>query len=333
MIPSAVILGLSGPCLLPEEAAVFREVQPFGFILFARNVDSPDQMRRLTADLRDAVGRDAPVLIDQEGGRVQRMRAPHWAEWPDAAQEVARVAARGGDVSQALFLRSALIGAELASVGVDVNCAPVLDVAGPQTHPFLAPRCFGDHPDDVARYGRAVVDGLAHAGVLAVMKHLPGHGCAGADSHHALPEVTDPVETLIARDFAPFRALSDVGMAMANHICYRRIDPQPTTFSARVVGLIRTEIGFDGLLMTDDLAMSALNGSQPDRAARAIAAGMDLALNCHSPPPEAAATAAAAGQMSARAQTRAARALSQRHPAPDPAEIADLRRAYQAIIG
>jgi beta-N-acetylhexosaminidase len=311
----AAIFGCAGPVLLADERAFFREADPFGFIIFARNVETPDQLRRLTADLRDAVGRNAPILVDQEGGRVQRLRAPHWHEWNPPLDTVERA----GSVEAAvriMRLRSAVIAAELAAVGVDANCAPTLDVARPETHPFLRNRCYGGDPETVARIGRAVADGFVAGGVLPVMKHLPGHGLSHVDTHHDLPTVDVELDALKAVDFAPFRALNDLPMAMTAHLVFSACDPNlPATQSPRMIRIIRDEIGFKGLLMSDDLNMQALSGTLAERAARTIAAGVDIALHCKGDMAEMQAVAAAAGAMGLATRVRAEAALAARRPA------------------
>lgn len=318
----ATIFGCAGPDLLPEERDFFRDADPMGFILFARNVEDPDQVRRLTASLREAVGRDAPVLVDQEGGRVQRLRAPHWREWLPPLDQVTQnpaAAVRG------MNLRAQVIAAELRAVGIDANCAPCADIAGPDTHPFLRNRCYGADAATVTAVARAVADGHLAQGVLPVMKHLPGHGRATTDSHHLLPRVTADLATLEATDFAPFRALADLPMAMTAHIVFEALDPDhPATQSATMIRVIRDRIGCDGLLMTDDLNMQALSGTLAERTARAIAAGCDIALHCKGDLAEMQAVAAAAGSMTPEALRRAAAALSQRRaPAPLDLKAAD----------
>lgn len=306
MAPNATILGgISGTVLTRPERDFFRSVDPFGFILFGRNVESPDQLRRLTGDLREAVGRDAIVTVDQEGGRVQRLRAPYWREWPAPLDQ-----APAGP--RAMWLRYYLIGCELRDVGIDSDCAPTLDVAQPDTHPFLRNRCLGADPQTVAMLGRAAADGLLSAGVLPVMKHMPGHGRAVADSHHDLPVVTATEADLDALDFAPFRALNDLPMGMTAHIRFTALDDAPATASARMIAVIRDRIGFDGLLMTDDITMKALSGTEAERAAASIAAGCDLVLHCNGAIADMRPVAAAAGPMTHAAQRRAAAALAQR---------------------
>lgn len=318
----ATIFGCAGPRLLAEERAFFRSADPFGFILFARNIEDPDQLRRLTSDLRDTVGREAPVLVDQEGGRVQRLRAPYWREWEPPFDTVAR--ARSLDAAaRVMKARATVIAAELRAVGIDANCAPVGDVARPQTHPVLRNRCYGSDPDTVARIALAVAEGLMAGGVLPVMKHLPGHGLSHLDTHLDLPTIDAGLEELRASDFAPFRALSHLPMAMTAHLVFAALDPGlPATQSPRMICLIREDIGFGGLLMTDDLNMQALQGSLGERAARSIAAGVDIALHCNGDMAEMAEVATAAGDMGPLATARAMAAVAARGPALQDIEAA-----------
>jgi beta-N-acetylhexosaminidase len=308
----AAIFGCAGLTLQPDEAAFFRDFEPAGFILFARNVDTPDQVRRLTADLRASVGHDAPILVDQEGGRVQRFRPPHWREWTPPLDFVA---AAGPKAERAMWLRYALIGAELRAVGLDSDCAPLVDVASNATHPFLRNRCYGSDPAQISRLGRAVADGLMAAGCLPVVKHMPGHGRSTLDTHHELPTVTADKATLHAVDFAPFKALADLPMAMTGHLVFSAYDSLPATQSRVMIDLIRHEIGFDGVLMTDDLNMAALSGTLFTRTEASIAAGCDLALHCKGDLAEMRQVAAAAGVMTLAAKDRMARALARRRPA------------------
>lgn len=309
----AAILGCAGTRLLPDETAFFRDYDPFGFILFARNVDTPDQVRRLTGDLRAAVGREAPILVDQEGGRVQRLRAPHWHEWQPP---LAMVQAAGPHAARAMALRAMLIGLELREVGIDANCAPVADLCTDLTHPFLRNRCYGGDVAGVSAIARAVADAHLAVGVLPVVKHLPGHGRAQTDSHLHLPTVTTDRNTLILNDFAPFRALADLPMAMTAHIVYAAYDSLPATQSPAMIRVIRDEIGFGGLLMTDDLNMQALAGDLASRTALSLAAGCDIALHCKGDLGEMQAVAAAAGPMRADTRRRAEAALRMRRAVP-----------------
>jgi beta-N-acetylhexosaminidase len=311
MAARAVILGCTGPALPAEERRFLADADPWGFILFARNVETPAQLTRLTADLRAAVGRDAPILIDQEGGRVARLRGPAWREWLPALDECRRLPDRARRVA-AMRLRYRLIAAELRAVGIDVDCAPVLDVARDETHAIIRNRTYGDDAAEVASIGRAVAEGLLAGGVLPVMKHVPGHGRATLDSHRDLPRV-DAAAAELATDAVPFRALADLPMAMTAHLVYAAYDPEaPATQSRRMVRLIREEIGFDGLLMTDDLSMRALSGGFGERTQRALAAGCDVALHCNGEREEAAAVIAAAPRLSGRSAERAAAALALR---------------------
>lgn len=320
---ATILGGIAGLSLTADEAAFFRDADPWGFILFGRNVDSPDQLRRLTGQLREAVGRDAVITVDQEGGRVQRLRAPHWTDWPAPLDQ----AAAG---LRAMWLRYHLIGQELRAVGIDSNCAPTLDVAQADTHPFLRNRCLGSDPDRVAELGRAAADGLLAAGVLPVVKHMPGHGRAIADSHHDLPVVEAAEAELQELDFAPFRALSDLPMGMTAHIRFPALDDAPATASSRMIALIRRDIGFDGLLMTDDITMNALSGTQAERAAASLAAGCDLVLHCNGTIAQMQPVVAAAGTMSAEAGRRAEAALARR-VAPQRADIAALMGEWRAL--
>lgn len=308
----AAIFGCAGPVLLPDERAFFREADPFGFILFARNVEDPAQLRRLTHDLREAVGREAAVLVDQEGGRVQRLRAPHWREWEPPLDTV-EAAASPEAAERQMRLRAMVIAAELAAVGIDADCIPTLDVARPATHPFLLNRCYGRDPDTVARIGRAVAEGLMAGGVLPVMKHMPGHGLSHVDTHHDLPVVTASRAELQAVDFASFRALADLPMAMTAHLVFAAIDPvRPATQSPEMIRVIREEIGFRGLLMSDDLNMQALSGTLAERTARTIAAGVDIALHCKGDMAEMVEVAGAAGTMGQKTRARAEAAMAAR---------------------
>jgi beta-N-acetylhexosaminidase len=321
----AYILGCKGPCLTRQEAAFFAEAHPWGFILFARNVEDPGQLRRLTGDLRAAVGRDAPILIDQEGGRVQRMRGPHWREWDPPLDEAVRA---GPDAARVFSLRYRLIAAELRAVGIDVNCAPTCDLVRPETHAILRNRCYGGDPEAVVPLARVVAEALMAGGVLPVIKHMPGHGRATVDSHRDLPRVATDAETLRTTDFAVFRALSDLPMGMSAHLVFETLSDRPATIDPAMVALIRDDIGFGGLLMTDDISMEALEGTVATRGAAALAAGCDLVLHCNGDMDEMVTLPAALGAMSPAAQARADAALACR-TAPEPIDIA----AAEAELG
>lgn len=329
----AAIFGCEGSVLSADERAFFQDCDPLGFILFARNIENPDQLVRLTSDLRSAVGRDAPILIDQEGGRVQRMRAPYWREWTpplDAAK------AAGLDAAHVLGLRARIMAEELRAVGIDANCAPVADIAGPETHPFLRNRCYGETPVQVCERARSVADAHLAAGILPVVKHLPGHGRATADTHHNLPTVTADTAELASYDFAPFRALADLPMAMTAHIVFSAYDPDhPATQSPEMIRVIREEIGFQGLLMTDDLNMQALAGTLGQRTRASIAAGCDIALHCKGDMAEMLQVAQEAGDLTAAARARADAALALRQtrvPVDIAALEADLVRMGQGAM-
>lgn len=313
----ASILGAEGLRLTADEKALYRAVNPFGFILFARNIDSADQIRALCEDLRDTVGYNCLITIDQEGGRVQRIRPPLARQWLPPLDHV-RLA--GGDAARAMYLRYRLIAFELLSLGIDSNCAPMVDIAGPATHAFLRNRCYGETAANVSTLGRAVADAHLDGGVLPIVKHIPGHGRATLDSHYDLPRVDQEPEELFDTDFEPFRALNDLPLGMTAHLVYDRIDPQPATISHRMMKLIREDIGFDGLVMTDDISMQALEGTLADRSRASIAAGCDVVLHCNGPLSDRAEVAEAAGEMTQTAQRRAERALAARQR-PDELDI------------
>ncbi len=280
----AAIVGCAGTTLIEAEKTFFRATQPLGFILFKRNCESPAQVKALVSDLRHAVDReDAPVLVDQEGGRVQRMGPPHWPKYP-AQQTFAKVASDKGLSAgvEAATLNATLIGMDLAEVGITVNCLPLLDVPADDGHDIIGDRAYGPDPEITTALGQGVIDGLMRAGVLPIIKHIPGHGRARVDSHLELPTVDAAHETLSATDFAPFRALASAPWAMTAHIVYTDIDPaEPATLSKTVIDdVIRRDIGFDGFLVSDDLTMKALAGTPGDLAKRAVDAGCDAVLHC-----------------------------------------------------
>lgn len=309
-MPKAFICGCAGLALNAEEHAFLRREDPWGLILFKRNIAHRDQVRELTRSFRECVGRaDAPVLIDQEGGRVQRMAPPHWRAYPAAAAIEAGLGPLRAEAAARLIAR--LIAADLNEVGITVDCAPVLDVADEETHAAIGTRAFSFRPERVAAMGRAVAEGLLAGGVAPVIKHMPGHGRARADSHHELP-VVDAARSDLKRDFAPFAALRDLPMAMSAHVLYTAIDPRhPATASPIVVKeVMRGEIGFDGLIMSDDLSMKALKGPFDERAAAVIEAGLDIVLHCNGDLEEARAVASAAPVLSGPSLRRADGALA-----------------------
>ena len=328
MSSGPVIFGASGLALSDAEASFFREADPFGFILFARNISTPDQVRRLTGDLREAVGREAPVLIDQEGGRVQRMTPPHWRAFPPPL-DVSD--ALGDAAAEEVRLRYRIIATELLAVGIDVNCAPTLDIARPETHPFLMNRCWGRTPERVADLGRVAAEAHLATGVLPVIKHMPGHGAASQDSHAELPRVSLDRDTLETVDFAPFRALSDLPVGMTGHMRIDVLGEGPTTLSPGSIALIREEIGFQGLLLTDDLSMGALSGHVAERAVAALGAGCDIALHCNGDMAEMVALAADIPAMTARASKAAETALACRKP-QDVVQLDELIAEYGGLM-
>lgn len=278
----AVIFGCAGEALSAREAEFFRAHRPFGFILFARNCVDPSQLAALTASLRALSGRgDVPILIDQEGGRVARLKPPHWRAAPAAARFDALARRDGQSAQEAVYLNARLIAAELHALGITVDCAPMIDVRAPGSHDIIGDRALGDDPAQVAVLGGAMARGLMEGGVLPVIKHIPGHGRARVDSHEDLPVVDASLEVLRAVDFAPFKALCHLPFAMTAHIRYTAIDDEVATLSPKVIRLIREEIGFDGALMSDDISMKALQGDLAQLARQTIAAGCDLVLHCN----------------------------------------------------
>jgi len=317
-VPGAAIFGCLGHRLSAAERAFFRDADPFGFILFARNLDHPAQISALTAELRDAVGRQAPILIDQEGGRVARLRPPIWRDWLTPMDQVA--SSQPGWAARGMYLRYRLIADELLHLGIDTNCAPMVDVPGKGVHDIILSRCYGREPAKIAVVGRAVAEGLLAGGVLPVLKHIPGHGRPNADSHVELPRTDAPRPDLEAVDFLPFRALADLPMAMTAHVVYGAIDPERcATQSPDVIGVIRRDIGFDGLLMSDDISMHALSGNFRDRSRSALDAGCDVILSCNGVMTEMREIAAEAGRLDGPSLRRADRVLAARRK-PDEIE-------------
>lgn len=325
---TAAIFGLEGTRLTHWESAFYDECQPLGFILFARNVDNPNQLRALTSELREAVGWNAPILIDQEGGRVQRMRAPHWREYLPALDQMERAS----DPIRAQWLRNRLIASELYDVGIDVNCAPLADLVEPETHPVLRNRLYGFDVDAVVAAAQTCAEAHLAGGVLPVLKHIPGYGRASVDSHLDLPTIRTTRKALEQRDFAPFRHLKDLMLGMTAHIVYSDIDPDhPATTSEVMMDYIREEIGFDGLLMTDDISMEALSGSVAERSAASIKAGCDVILHCNGKPAEMVEVAKAAGTLTRAAKNRAEAALKQRQN-PVPIDISALAEELDSLL-
>jgi beta-N-acetylhexosaminidase len=330
----AFITGIAGPELSDAERAFLRETEPWGLIVFKRNIGEPDALRRLTGEFRATLGWDAPVFIDQEGGRVQRMGPPSWPKYPPAAVYgllYDRDPAAGLAVAR---LGARLIAADLADVGIDVDCMPVVDVPVTGADAVIGDRAFGTQPDKVAALAGAFAEGLADGAGLPVLKHIPGHGRATADSHQKLPVVTADRSTLEATDFAAFRPLAGLPLAMTAHVVFAAIDAvAPATTSAAIVrDVIRGSIGYRGLLMSDDISMGALNGSLGERTRAAISAGCDMVLHCNGDMNEMLAVAAAAPPVEGETARRATAALASKKPAA-PIDLAAKRAEFFALIG
>ncbi len=333
--PRAIVFGCAGTALSDWERDFFADSDPLGFILFKRNCETPEQIRALVGDLRDSVGRaDALLLIDQEGGRVERLKPPHWPSQPAAGEIGALAESDPAVAEEAAGLQARLIAHNLHSLGITVDCAPVLDLRHSGASDVVGDRAFGGDPATVARLGRAFCDGLLAGGVLPVVKHLPGHGRALCDSHHALPVIEAEIRELERSDFLPFQALADMPMAMTAHICLPAIDGMtPATASAPILRqVIREFIGFQGLLFSDDLSMSALAGDLGERTAACLAAGCDVALHCNGDSAEMALAAAAAGPLSEAGMRRLEAALQRLVWAPEPIDSAALRARLDALL-
>ncbi|WP_029005809.1 beta-N-acetylhexosaminidase [Azorhizobium doebereinerae] len=329
----ALIVGLSGHRLTPGERAFLRDVKPWGLILFARNVDTPEQVADLVAEGRAALGWDAPVLIDQEGGRVQRLRPPFWIDYPPAEQFGAIYKADKARALTAVRLNSRLIAADLATLGIDVDCLPVADLRLPEGHGIIGNRAYGSEPSTVAALASAAARGLLDGGVLPVVKHMPGHGRAPLDSHEHLPTVTASRSVLEASDFAAFMALNTLPLGMTAHVVYADLDKHNPATTSRLVldEVVRGFIGFDGALMSDDLSMNALSGSLAQRARASVAAGCDLLLHCNGKPDEMDAVAGEAPVLAGTAASRAARALALR-VTPPPFDMEQARHELAVLL-
>jgi len=334
MSTRAFITGVSGTELTAAEREFIRAERPWGFILFKRNIETPAQVTALVAELRSAVGAaDAPVLIDQEGGRVQRLGPPHWPIYPPGA-----IFGTLYDTDSALGLTAArlsarLIAADLADLGITVDCLPLADVPVAGADVVIGNRAYGTEPGKVAAIARAVTDGLEQGGVLPVLKHIPGHGRATADTHFKLPTVDTPRDELDRTDFAAFKPLADLPMAMTAHVVFSAVDPaHPATTSATMIAqVIRHAIGFQGLLMSDDVSMNALAGNLAERTRAIFAAGCDMALHCNGNIEEMRDVAGQTPELSGRALARANAALAARK-APQPFDRAAARAELDALI-
>jgi beta-N-acetylhexosaminidase len=335
MTVQAFITGVSGPVLTEDERAFLRAHRPWGFILFKRNVENPAQVAALVQDLRGIAGRaDAPVLIDQEGGRVQRLSQPHWPIYPPGAVFSALYDQDKGIGVEAARLTARLIAADLDDLGINVDCLPLADVPVAGADAVIGDRAYGTVPDKVAAIARAVTDGLAEGGILPVLKHIPGHGRATADSHIGLPRVDTPAAELAATDFAAFKPLADLPMAMTAHVVFSALDSaKPATTSATIISqVIRGTIGFQGLLMSDDVSMNALQGSIGDRTRAIVAAGCDMVLHCNGKLDEMRQVADETPILAGEALKRAEHALASRQP-PQPFDRKRARIRLDELIG
>lgn len=332
MIPA--IFGLSGLTLTNDERAFFRDSDPAGYILFGRNIENREQLRRLTDDLRDLDGRaDLPILIDQEGGRVARMKAPEWPDFPSGAAFDALYERAPASAIEAARLNAMALASMLSEVGITVDCLPLLDVRQPGASDVIGDRALGSEPMRVAALGRAILSGLQDGGVVGVVKHIPGHGRAMLDTHEALPTVTASDHDLQS-DLAPFAALRDAAMAMTCHVVFDAWDrDRPATLSPVVIDtIIRQRVGFHGLLMTDDLDMKALSGTVPSRAADAVAAGCDIALNCWAKMDDMIGIANALDPISTLSRARLEGAMDRISGAHDPRQFAVLVDQRDALL-
>jgi beta-N-acetylhexosaminidase len=329
----AFITGLSGLTLTAEERAFLRDAAPWGLILFKRNIDSPDQVAQIIDEARTAIGSDAPVLIDQEGGRVQRLGPPHWPAYPPGAVYGRIYQADATRGLRAARLGARLIAADLMALGIDVDCLPLADVPIDGADAVIGDRAYGTAPQQVAAVAGAIADGLMDGGVLPVLKHLPGHGRANVDSHLKLPVVSTGRDTLEATDFAAFRPLGQLPLGMTAHVVFTSIDPgAPATTSATIIAnVIRDSLGFTGALMSDDISMGALTGTIAERTRAAIAAGCDLVLHCNGRLDEMRDVAAEVPELAGQAGERAARALAARRR-PGNIDLAAARTEFAALI-
>ena len=333
MASRAFITGLSGPTMTPSERAFLREARPWGFIIFKRNISDPTQVADLVRDFRDTVGWEAPILVDQEGGRVQRLGPPHWPAYPPGAVFSAIYDRDPASGLAAARLGAHLIAADLKALGIDVDCLPLADVPVSEADPIIGDRAYGTAPAKVAAIAGAVAEGLLAGGVLPVLKYLPGHGRARADSHKELPVVDTDRATLERTDFAAFQPLKDLPLGMTAHVVFTAIDTHaPATTSVTMVReVIRGFIGFSGLLMSDDVSMGALSGTIAERSQAALAAGCDVVLHCNGDLAEMSEVAGVAPELSGAAAARASRALSMRSQG-EAFDVAEARRIFNAMV-
>ncbi len=328
----ACILGLGGLELTSEERRFFADAQPLGFILFRRNVETPEQVTRLVADLKACVDHEPLILIDQEGGRVRRLRPPHWPDYPPASR-LGEVARDFDEQRELARLGARLMAHDLFALGINVDCAPVLDVPQPGAHDIIGDRAYGQTPESVAVLGRAACEGFLAGGVLPVVKHIPGHGRAGADSHADLPIVETAYEDLLKVDFYPFRINADMPLAMTAHVLYTAIDKDnPATTSEKCIKIIREVIDFDGLLMCDDLSMNALSGHLHARARDSLKAGCDVLLHCNGQLDQMREIVAETPKLKGDVERRSDAALKRLLKVPEPLDVTAARARFEAAL-
>lgn len=330
---SSVIFGCKGRSLTNDERQLYRKMQPWGFILFARNIDTPEQVSELVRELKSCVDHDdVPILIDQEGGRVQRMCPPHWPVYHCGQFLGGHYKSDNRRGLRLAWLQSRLMACDLVKAGINVDCLPVLDVPVPGSDDVIGDRAYANDAETVAKMGMAASQGLLDGGILPVIKHIPGHGRAGVDSHKDLPVVDTPLEELVTIDFEPFKHLSAMPLAMTAHVVYTAIDSEsPATTSRSVIdGIIRGHIGFEGVLMSDDLSMHALSGDFSERTHSAFAAGCDVVLHCNGEMEEMETVAAVLPELSGKPLERARRAVAMFH-SENPCNETELRKEFEAL--
>ena len=329
---TACILGLESTELTADERRLFSDTQPLGFILFRRNIDTPEQVKALVSALKGLVAHEALILIDQEGGRVRRLRPPHWPDYPPAAR-YAEVTNDPSEEREMVRLGARLMAHDLTELGINVDCAPVLDVPQPGAHEIVGDRAYGMTPQAVAVMGRAACEGFLAGGVLPVIKHVPGHGRAGADSHTDLPRVDTKLEDLLIVDFYPFQVNADMPIAMTAHVLYRAIDKRnPATTSKKCLKIVRDVIGFDGLLITDDLSMNALSGTLEKRAKAALRAGVDVILHCSGQMAEMKQVVHVTSKLRGEGLRRAKAAIKRLLKTPEPLDVIDARARFDVVM-
>lgn len=330
---SAAIFDTESATLTADEKAFFRDVNPFGYILFARHCGDPEQVKRLVGELKSLSGRDRlPILIDQEGGRVVRLKPPHWPVYPPAGVFAGMVKYDKEKAHKAVHLNARLIAHDLYTLGITVDCAPLADLPVEGAHDIIGDRAFGTEAEQVIYLARAMAAGLMEGGVVPVLKHIPGHGRAFADSHLELPVVNEPIEVLRATDFVPFKALANLPMGMTAHVLYTAIDDKRmATVSPKAISLIRGELGFRGLLMSDDISMKAMEGDLTQRAHDVLAAGCDIVLQCNASLREKQDAAKGIGPLEGEALERAKRAMNS-VKTPKPIDYAEARHTLDGLI-